>query len=110
MAVVWKKEPVPASAVARTLAKRRRWKLATVRTLLRRLVTKGALRQAMEGRRYLYTARVSREECARREGESLLDRFLGKLPSLVIVHLVNESELSREDIRELQRILTEKEE
>ena len=39
----------------------------------------------------------------------MLDRFLGKRPSLVIIHLVNESELSKEDIRELKRILTERE-
>lgn len=109
MAVVWKKAPVPASQIAEGLARRKQWTLATVRTLLRRLVNKGALRQELDGKRYLYTPLVSMEECARREGESMLDRLLGRTPSSVIIHLVKESKLSREDIRELRRILREKE-
>ena len=67
MAVVWEQEPVAASAVVEVLEERKQWTLATVRTLLRRLVNKGALAQEAEGKRYLYTARVSMEDCARRE-------------------------------------------
>lgn len=109
MAVVWKKSPVPASTIVEVLEERKQWTLATVRTLLRRLVNKGALEQKAEGKRYLYTPRVSMEECARHEGESFMDRILGRAPSTALLHLVKMADLSKQDIQELRRILREKE-
>jgi len=109
MAVVWEKAPVPASVVAEVLHAKRQWTLATVRTLLRRLVNKKALAQELQGKRYLYSPLVSAEECARIESESFFDRVLGWAPSETIVHLVRKADLSKEDIQELRRILREKE-
>jgi BlaI family penicillinase repressor len=109
MAVVWDRPPVAASTVVEVLEHRRQWTLATVRTLLRRLVNKGALQQESEGKRYIYTPLISMAECARQESESFLDRVLGRAPSEAILHLVKRAELSREDIQELRRILREKE-
>lgn len=109
MAVVWDRPPVPASTVAEVLVKRKRWTLATVRTLLRRLVNKGALQQQAEGKRFIYTARISMEDCVRRETESFLDRVLGRAPSQALLHLVKNADLSAKDIEDLQQILREKE-
>lgn len=109
MAVVWERAPIAASTVVETLQARKQWSLATVRTLLRRLVNKGALTQKLEGKRYLYVPRVTMEECVKRESENLWDRVLGLAPSTTLVHLVRRAKLSREDIEELRQILREKE-
>jgi BlaI family penicillinase repressor len=109
MAVIWKRSPVAAATIAEELEKERQWSLATVRTLLRRLVNKGALRQENEGKRLIYMPRVSMEDCVRRESESFWDRVLGRAPSASILHLVKKADLSPEDIQELRRILREKE-
>jgi BlaI family transcriptional regulator, penicillinase repressor len=109
MAVVWEKAPVAASEVANALEKKKRWTLTTVRTLLRRLVNKQALKQELEGKRFLYTPVVSAEECARWESNSFVDRVLGWVPSETILHLVQKAELSNDDIQELRRILRQKE-
>ena len=109
MAVVWLRAPVAASAIAEELHASKRWTLATVRTLLRRLVLKGALRQASEGKRYIYTPKVSMEECVHRESLSFWDRVLGRAPSAALIHLVRRADLTREDIQELRRILRKKE-
>jgi BlaI family penicillinase repressor len=109
MAVAWDRAPVAATTIADALQKKRQWSLATVRTLLRRLVNKGALRQEAEGKRYLYQPRVSKDECVRRESDSFLDRVLGRAPSVSILHLVEKANLSAEDIQELRKILREKE-
>ena len=45
------RSPVAASTVVEVLERRKQWTLATVRTLLRRLVNKGALQQQADGRR-----------------------------------------------------------
>jgi BlaI family transcriptional regulator, penicillinase repressor len=109
MAVVWDRTPVAASTVVEVLQHRKQWTLATVRTLLRRLVNKGALRQQSEGRRYIYTAQISMAECVRQESDSFLDRVLGRAPSEAILHLVKRADLSKEDIHELRQILKNKE-
>jgi BlaI family penicillinase repressor len=109
MAVVWEREPVAASTVVEALEGRKQWTLATVRTLLRRLVNKGALQQESEGKRYLYRPLISMAECARQESDSFLDRVLGRAPSAAILHLVKRADLSEQDIQELRRILREKE-
>ncbi|MDB6037178.1 MAG: beta-lactamase, partial [Verrucomicrobiales bacterium] len=109
MTVVWERAPVPASVVVDVLEHRKQWTLATVRTLLRRLVNKRALRQEIEGKRYLYTPLVSMAQCARQESESFLDRLLGRAPAEAILHLVKRADLSTSDIEELRRILREKE-
>jgi BlaI family penicillinase repressor len=109
MAVVWQRAPVAASAVVEELRDSKRWSLATVRTLLRRLVNKGALGQQAEGKRYLYTPLVSMEACVRQESESFWERVVGRAPSAALIHLVQRADLSKRDIQELRRILRTKE-
>jgi BlaI family transcriptional regulator, penicillinase repressor len=108
MAVVWQRAPVAASAIVEELRERKQWSLATVRTLLRRLVNKGALSQQVEGKRYIYTHRVSMETCVHQESDSFWDRILGRAPSAALLHLVRRADLSKEDIQELRSILREK--
>lgn len=109
MNIVWQSAPVAATAIVEQLRDRKQWTLATVRTLLRRLVNKGALKQELDGKRYLYTPLVSMAECARQESESLWDRVLGRAPSSVLVHLVRKASLTANDIEELRQVLRDKE-
>jgi len=109
MNIAWKRAPVAATEVVEVLKEKKQWTLATVRTLLRRLVNKGALAHKTDGKRYLYTPRLSMAECVRRESDSFWDRVLGRAPSGMILHLVQKAELSKVDIQELRRILREKE-
>ena len=109
MDVVWSRSPVAASVIVAALERKRQWTLATVRTLLRRLVRKGAVERQSEGKRYLYSPRISKEECVRQESDSFLDRVLGRAPALTLLHLVSKADLSNQDIQELRRILREKE-
>lgn len=109
MGVVWDRAPVAASVVVEALYARTKWTLATVRTLLRRLVNKGVVSQQVEGKRYLYTPRVTMEACVRQESDSLWERALGRAPSAALIHLVQRAKLSKKDIQELRRILRDKE-
>lgn len=109
MSIVWQRAPVAASVIVTELHASKHWTLTTVRTLLRRLVHKGALAQQAEGKRYLYTPRVSMEACIRQETESFWDRVLARAPSAVLIHMVKRADLAKEDIEELRRILRQKE-
>ena len=110
MAVVWERSSVDAATVAEVLERKKRWALATVRTLLRRLVNKGALKYETEGKKYVYTARVTMADCVRQESESFLDRVAGRAPAATLLHLVRKADLSAADIAELRRVLRQKQE
>lgn len=108
MSVVWKKSPITATEVVDALAPRRKWSLATVRTMLRRLVNKQTLGQRLEGKRYLYWPRETMEDCAKTEGGSLMRRLTGAASSVALIHMVKESKLSEDELEELKQILNEK--
>lgn len=109
MNVVWNRAPVPAADVAAELADRKGWAMRTTRTLLGRLVKKRALAVEEDGRRHLYRPRVKLEACVRQASRSFLDRVFGGRPAAMLIHLVQEAELSPKEIAELRRVLEEKE-
>ena len=109
MNVVWGKAPVPASAVVEQLAEKNDWHPRTIRTLLARLVNKGALRSAFAGKRYLYEPKVTMEECVHHESRSFVERVFGGAPASMLINLVKHTELTPAEINELKRVLSEKE-
>jgi BlaI family penicillinase repressor len=107
MKVLWERAPLSASEVAAALGQRR-WSHRTVKTLLGRLVAKGALDYQVQGKRYLYRPRVNREQCIRRESRSFLDRVFAGQPGAMLVHFVRHARLSPEEVRHLRRLLRQK--
>ena len=67
-------EPHPASDIIEALEKSERWHPKTVKTLLNRLVKKGALGFAREGRAYLYRLLVAESACTTAVSEAFLAR------------------------------------
>jgi BlaI family penicillinase repressor len=109
MSLVWEKAPVAAGDIVEALSKPSGWHPRTIRTMLDRLVKKRALKTTVDGKRYLYAPLLSMEECVRRESRSFLDRVFGGEPAPMLLHLMKESRLSPDEIKELKRLLTEKE-
>jgi BlaI family transcriptional regulator, penicillinase repressor len=109
MTVVWQRSPATATEIVDALAKQTNWHPRTVRTLVGRLVRKGALKAAREGKRYLYEPRLTMDECVRQESRSFAVRVFGGEPAVMLLHLVKEAKLSKEDIKELRKVLEEKE-
>ena len=54
MEALWRRHPLSADDVVAALAKQEHWQEATIKTLLNRLLNKGAIRAEKDGRRYLY--------------------------------------------------------
>ena len=105
MRVVWKRHPIDAGSVAEVVCERRDWSERTVKTLLARLVAKGALGYDVDGKRYLYRPLVAREACVRQASRSFLERVFGGAVRPALLHLVRESDLTPEEIDELERLL-----
>jgi BlaI family transcriptional regulator, penicillinase repressor len=108
MEAVWERGSVTAAEVIEALAHRRDWNHSTIRTMLARLVEKGALRYEVDGPRYIYRAAVTRKRCVRDESRSFLQRVFGGDVNSLLVHYVQESKLEPKELEDLRRLLDEK--
>jgi BlaI family penicillinase repressor len=109
MSVVWSNGSVPASEVVEFLNQRKGWHSRTIRTLLDRLTRKKALKIVPKEKRNFYEALISMEQAVRQESRSFLDRVFGGEAGPMLLHLLGESKLSKEDIKQLKEMLSEKE-
>ena len=107
MEVLWARSPLGADEVITALTGRQEWQEATVKTLLNRLLNKGAITAERDGRRYLYAPAIRREDWVLRESEGLLDRLFGGRVAPLVAHFSARQQLSQRDIAELRRLLEE---
>lgn len=110
MEVLWAGAPRSAEDVAAALAGRQDWQLATVKTLLGRLLKKGAISAAPDeanARRFLYSPQLRRADWAQVQSLSLLDRlFDGSLAPLV-AHFSSRRKLKKGDVEALKKLIDE---
>ena len=107
MDVLWRRHPLGAEDVVLALADRQDWQEATIKTLLNRLLNKGAISAAKEGRRYLYSPLLRREDWVLEESRGLLDRLFDGRVAPLVAHFSEQRKLSRKDIAELRKLLEE---
>ncbi|MEO7409770.1 MAG: BlaI/MecI/CopY family transcriptional regulator [Sphingomicrobium sp.] len=109
MEVLWSSpQPLTATDIDERLSKGDRdWSLATVKSLLSRLLAKQALAPAKDGRRFLYSPAIEREACVGRESRRLVDRLFGGRLSPLIAQLADDERLDDEDIAAIERLLRE---
>ena len=105
MKVVWESGPLTAGQIVQRMASQSDWHPRTIKTLLSRLVKKGAVAMEEDGKRFLYRAKVTREACRRYETRSFLSRVFDGAVAPALVHFLKQSDLSREEIEELKKIL-----
>src|SRR6202795_2236886 len=108
MEPIWQAGACTAADVIRQLRATHDWNHSTIRTLLARLVEKGALTYDVDGSRYIYRAAVSRERCVRQEGRSFLEKVFGGDVGALLAHFVADASLSPDEIEQLRRQLAQK--
>src|SRR5438874_12383354 len=107
MEPIWAAGACTAAEVIKRLRATHDWNHSTVRTLLARLVEKGALAYDVDGSRYIYRAAVSREQCVRQEGRSFLEKAFGGDVAALLAHFVAEASLDRKQIQQLRQLLAQ---
>ena len=107
MDVLWRQHPAAADEVMAALASQQDWQEATVKTLLNRLLNKGAISAQKDGRRYLYSPLLKREDWVLEASRSLLDRLFDGRVAPLVAHFSERGKLSQDDIDELKRLIGE---
>lgn len=107
MEVLWRHGPMRSENVVETLSGQQKWREPTIKTLLSRLLNKGAISAAKEGRRYVYSPVLTRDEWLSHESKGLLDRLFGGRVAPLVAHFGRHGKLSKKDIAELKRMIAE---
>jgi predicted transcriptional regulator len=108
MEVLWRAlAPLLAEQVVAALSDTQRWQAVTVKTLLNRLLKKGAIAAQKDGRRFLYHAVLQRDEWVAQESEGLLQRLFGGRIAPLVAHFGSQRKLSATDIQELRKLIDE---
>ena len=105
MNAVWEHAPATARAVCDALAGTQGWAYTTVKTLMERLVEKGALVGRRAGPADVYSPVLPRTQARRNALRALLSRAFGGGVAPLVHHLLGEEHLSERDRAELRRLL-----
>jgi len=108
MKVVWKYAPISTNEITDRLVKTTTWSPKTIQTLIKRLVTKGALTYEKQSRVFVYTPLVDETEYIGQESNTFLNRFYdGNITAMLSAYIDNER-LSKAEIDELRSLLSKK--
>lgn len=108
MNLIWGSSPIEAAEVIDRIAAANGWSAATVKTMLHRLVRKGALATEQKGKKYLYTPAVRRDACVRQASRSFLERVFGGHATPALIHFVKTAKLTAEEVAEIRSMLDRK--
>ena len=106
MEILWSGPPRTASELTKALRPSMHWAENTVRTLLVRLVEKGAVKTDENARgTRTFSPAVKREACVRAESESFMQRVFRGASKPLLVHFAQQAQLTPEEVRELKKLL-----
>jgi len=109
MRQLWQRAPQAADEIAAALGPQQGWALATVKTLLNRLLKKGAITAERDGRRFLYVPAIPEDAWVADTGLSLIDRLFGGRLAPLVAQFASERKLSADDLAALKALLKEQE-
>ena len=107
MEVLWEKGSATVAEVTEALPKKAGLAYNTVLTTLRILEAKGYLRHSKpkDGRAFLYTPVVSREEASHSALRHLLSRFFGNSAEALVLNLLDDEKLSQAERSRIRNLL-----
>lgn len=105
MRALWDHPPMPLGEMIALIGPENHWNGNTVRTLLVRLVEKGAVKAEKQGRNYLYSPLAQEKECVMQETEHFLSRIFDGSPARLFAALSDQGKLSERDCREIEAML-----
>ena len=105
MEALWDKSPLAASDVCDRVCSANDWSIPTVKTLLSRLVAKGAVGTEPDGRKFLYRPLIERSDYVGGESRRLVDRLFGGRAAPLFAQLAESEALSDDDLEEIEALL-----
>ncbi len=105
MEALWDGAPASAREVFQRLKSKKKWQEQTVKTLLSRLVKKGAIDYVRQDRSFLYSPCFGREAYQIKQSKKLVERLFDGQLSMLVSGFVKGGNLKKSDIEELKDII-----
>jgi predicted transcriptional regulator len=103
--VVWQLKSATVRVVHDQVSETKKVDFTTVQTFLSRLADKGYLKYRLDGRSRVYSAKVRQESVILETVDDFVGNLFGGEPMPLIRHLLNESEVTPEQVAELRKLL-----
>ena len=111
MKLIWNDNPITAMEIIEELTKITDWKPNTIKTFINRLLKKGAVGYEKSGKEYNYYPLIEEADFVKTESRLFLNRVFGGAMKPMLVTMVENEDLTLEDIEDLKgRILEKKQE
>ncbi|MCC6233509.1 MAG: BlaI/MecI/CopY family transcriptional regulator, partial [Verrucomicrobiales bacterium] len=107
--LLWSESPLPTATIVERLGTSKGWSRGTIRSLLARLVKKGAVQLLTVEDRQHYAPLLRKEDSVRHESRSFLERVFSGASADMVIAMVEETRMTPEQIRKLRGILRRKE-
>ena len=105
ISVLWEKSPRTMMEITHALEAETGWTKHTVITLLKRMNQKGTVRILKEGGAMTYVPAVKKAKVAGEQTRTLLSRLFSGKASLLVNNLVEQGDVTQEEIEEMLDIL-----
>lgn len=101
LAIIWENEPVNSTALSKLCLEKLSWKKSTVFNMIRKLAERGFLKNENA----VVTALVRREQVAKYESETVIEKnFGGSLPAFISAFL-DGKKITAEEAEELKKMI-----
>ena len=107
LSVLWERGPATVRAVLEAMPDGKARAYTTILSVLQVMEKKGLVSHTTQSNTHLYAARVSRSRVTRPLLRGLVRDVFGGSPVAALQHLLAESEVDREDLAEIKRLLDE---
>jgi BlaI family penicillinase repressor len=105
MQCLWQRGRASATELQKLLESQQGWAYSTVKTMLDRMVDKGAVSAQRDGNVYEYSPRLRRQSAIGRVVDDMFDRVLEGSLSPLVSRLIESRKLSAADVAELRAML-----
>ena len=106
--VVWTKKKTTSTEVSDIVGTKMDWKLATIKTLLGRLVKKGYLSTTKQGNRFIYAPLKHEQDCLRNEAKELFSKVCDTKKGSVLREWIQEISLTQAELEKLEKVIETK--
>lgn len=107
MEVVWEHAPRTANEIVEVLQPQTRWNPKTIKTLINRLVNKGALAYQKSGRTYLYSPAVPQPAMEQRLVGGLIQGAFRGSAERLILRALESGQTSRDELDAIKKLIAD---
>ena len=107
MEALWRQGPLTPDGIVDAVGEAQGWAPGTVKTLITRLLKKGAIEGRREAEGYFYRPLISRTDYVQSESQGLVDRLFDGEVAPLVAHFAEHRALSPKDIKLIKKLIAD---